>query len=166
MKSIYLIGFMGSGKTTVAKLLAQKLELAVQDTDQMVENYYQLPIKKVFANYGEEVFRKYEHHMLTKTNQNNTIIATGGGIIELSANIEWLSNKEVIYLKTSWAEIVNRLKFDRNRPIWNDQSRDKENLLTRRDSKYKQASKHVVYTDDKDTNEIAEEIITLIKEVG
>ncbi len=165
LKSIYLIGFMGSGKTTVAKLLSKKLGLTLQDTDEMVEAYYQMPIKKIFADYGEEVFRNYEQNMLTKTNQKNTIIATGGGIIELPANIEWLSDKKVIYLKTSWTEIVNRLTFDQNRPIWNDQSRDKESLLARRESKYVEASKYVVHTDQKDTYEIVEEIIKLIKRV-
>ncbi|CQR46832.1 Shikimate kinase 1 [Paraliobacillus sp. PM-2] len=163
MKSIYLIGFMGSGKTTVASILAKRLGLSVQDTDQMVEDYYHLPIGKIFADHGEEVFRNYEHQMLSITNQQNTVIATGGGIIESKANLSWLSDKEVVYLKTSWHEIVRRLKFDNNRPIWNDHSRDKKALLARRESKYEQASKYIIHTDNKHADEIAEEMIRLIR---
>ncbi|WP_113866051.1 shikimate kinase [Paraliobacillus ryukyuensis] len=163
MESIYLIGFMGSGKTTVAHELAKRCGAAVQDTDRMVEINYELSIKEIFAAFGEDTFRAYEHQMLINTNPANTIVSTGGGIIESQQNINWLSTHQVIYLKTSWSEIVRRLQHDKNRPIWNDQTKDKLALLNAREEKYLQASKYVIQTDEKNPKEIANEIVRLIR---
>lgn len=163
MDSIYLIGFMGSGKTTTASLLAKKCGFATQDTDQMVEAHYQLSIKEIFAKYGEDTFRTYEQQMLQRTRLKNTVISTGGGIIERQENRTWLRTKQVIYLRTSWEEIVRRLKNSQNRPIWNDQNTDKKALLDLREEKYIQASSHIIDTDEKTINEIVDEIMELIR---
>ncbi|WP_232824277.1 MULTISPECIES: shikimate kinase [Paraliobacillus] len=162
MDSIYLIGFMGSGKTTIANRLGTKMQVAVQDTDKMIERFYQMKIKDIFLNYGEETFRDYEHQMLKKTEKKNCIVATGGGIIETPENILELQKQQTIYLQASWEVIMNRLKGDKDRPIWNNQEVDKQALLHKREARYIEAASIIVNTDGKTTNQIVTEIMTLI----
>ncbi|WP_117169237.1 shikimate kinase [Paraliobacillus sediminis] len=162
MNSIYLIGFMGSGKTTIANRLGAKLHLAVQDTDKMIELYYQMKIKDIFLKYGEKTFREYEQEILGKVEKINCIVSTGGGIIETPDNVLELKKNQTIYLQTSWEVIMNRLKGDTGRPIWNNQDVDKQALLHKREGKYIEAASIIVNTDGKSTNQIVTEIITLI----
>lgn len=163
MDSIYLIGFMGSGKTTIANHLAKKLRLPVQDTDKMVESYYQMKIKHIFEKYGEATFRMYEQNMLSRSKKENCIVSTGGGIIETQENVDMLKSYQTIFLQTSWEVIVDRLKEDKDRPIWNNQQRDKLALLHKRTDNYMEASSFIVNTDGKTSTQIVDEIITLIK---
>ncbi|MGN8645463.1 shikimate kinase [Gracilibacillus sp. HCP3S3_G5_1] len=163
MNSIYLVGFMGSGKTSIARYLESVLKWPVQDTDQMVEEYYQMTIPTIFNQHGEKTFREYETNMLHKTNKENTIVATGGGIIEKEVNRKWLQkNGTVFFLQTSWKEIEHRLMNDQIRPIWNNQARDKKKLLEERLPKYLEVSDYVIYTDGKSVEEIGDEIIVTV----
>ncbi|GGM31661.1 shikimate kinase [Paraliobacillus quinghaiensis] len=162
MDSIYLIGFMGSGKTTVAKWLAEKLQLPLQDTDDMVEQAYGMKISDIFEAYGEETFRTFESQVLTQTKTKDCIVSTGGGIIERDINVNWLQNKQVIYLQTSWDVIFNRLKNDATRPIWSDQKKDKQALLRKRESTYLQVATYTVPTDGKTVEQIGSDILDLI----
>ncbi|MDL4841561.1 shikimate kinase [Aquibacillus rhizosphaerae] len=164
MKSIYLIGFMGSGKTSVAKRLSEVLHVSLIDTDDLIEETYQTTIANIFAKSGEKTFRDYETDILRKTPIKDRIISTGGGIIERQENIDWLkSNGIVIYLQTSWQEIVHRLKDDSARPIWNNEQRDKKKMLEKRDIKYKETADYIIITDGKTPEMIVNELITLIK---
>lgn len=162
MDNIYLIGFMGSGKTTIANRLGTKLQLAVQDTDKMIELFYQMKIKDIFLQYGEKTFREYERQILGEVEKHNCIVSTGGGIIETPENILELKKHQTIYLQTSWEVIMNRLKEDTGRPIWNNQDVDKQALLHKREGKYIEAASIIVNTDGKTTNQVVTEIITLI----
>ncbi|UOQ47465.1 shikimate kinase [Gracilibacillus caseinilyticus] len=163
MKSIYLVGFMGSGKTSIAECLHKALGWGLQDTDQMIVDYYQMSIPTIFEQKGEAVFRKYEANMLHNTTAENTIVATGGGIIENEENRQWLINQgNIIFLQTSWEEIERRLQHDSSRPIWNNQSRDKQKLLEDRTPKYLEVASHVIQTDNKTEEMIASEIISNI----
>ncbi|QGH34913.1 shikimate kinase [Gracilibacillus salitolerans] len=163
MKSIYLVGFMGSGKTSIATYLQSRLEWPVQDTDQMIEEHYQMNIPSIFKEKGEETFREYETNILHMTKQEKTIVATGGGIIEKEMNRKWLqTNGTVVFLQTSWEEIERRLMDDVSRPIWNNKSRDKQRLLEERLPKYLEVADYVIYTDGKSVEEIASEIISKI----
>ncbi|SFL82499.1 shikimate kinase [Gracilibacillus orientalis] len=163
MRSIYLVGFMGSGKTSIATHLQSELKWTVQDTDQMIEDYYQMNIPSIFKEKGEETFREYETNILHQTNIKKTIVATGGGIIEKEVNREWLqTNGTVVFLQTSWEEIERRLVEDHSRPIWNNQSRDKQKLLEERLPKYFEVADYIIYTDSKSVEEIATEIISQI----
>ncbi|WP_018933836.1 shikimate kinase [Gracilibacillus lacisalsi] len=161
--SIYLVGFMGSGKTSIATYLQSALKWSVQDTDQMIEEHYQMNIPTIFKEKGEETFREYETNILHMTNNQNTIVATGGGIIEKEVNRKWLqSNGTVVFLQTSWEEIERRLRDDVSRPIWNNQSRDKQQLLEKRLPKYLEVADYVIDTDGKNVEAIAAEILTKI----
>ncbi|GAA0296254.1 shikimate kinase [Gracilibacillus halotolerans] len=163
MKSVFLVGFMGSGKTSIAKALQTKLSWKLQDTDDMIVQEYKQSIPEIFRERGEQVFRDYESSVLKKTNLEQTIVATGGGIIEREENRKFLKQQEmVIYLDTSWEEINQRLSDDETRPIWSNENTDKKELLKARISKYKEVADFIVKTDGKSVDEIANEIISFI----
>lgn len=164
MRNIYLIGFMGSGKSSVAKELSIQLDLPTRDTDTLIEETYKQTIPEIFEKFGEETFRDYESEILINTTKSGQVIATGGGIIEKEQNRKWLKeNGIVIYLQTTWDEIVDRLKDDQLRPIWNNTQRDKKKLLDSREDKYIDTASFIVKTDNKEPKEIANEIIQLIR---
>lgn len=149
---------MGSGKSSVAVKLADALSIPVKDTDTEVEKSYKLSIPEIFKKHGEAVFRRYENEVLKKMPVTNTIIATGGGIIETEDNISWMQTHGiVIYLHTSFNEITNRLKNDTNRPLW--QAEDKQQLFERRLDRYHHTATFTVTTDGKKPEDIAAEII-------
>ncbi|GAB2573502.1 shikimate kinase [Gracilibacillus alcaliphilus] len=165
MKSLYLVGFMGSGKTSVAAELHHKLGWLVEDMDALIEQAYQTTIPEVFKEKGEETFRQYETEILKQTTKENTIVSTGGGVIQKEYNRNWLkTHGKVIYLSTSWEEIKRRLVDDENRPIWNNQDRDKESLLVSRLPYYIEVADIIVETDGKTTEQIATEIISHLHE--
>ncbi|WP_163537762.1 shikimate kinase [Gracilibacillus sp. YIM 98692] len=160
MKSIYLVGFMGSGKTSIASALKESLHMEVQDTDDLVEKTYKQTIPEIFAKKGEKTFREYETEVLKSTNKTNAIIATGGGIIEKEENRKWLEQHgTVIFLQTSWEEIKRRLINDGSRPIWNNQDRDKKELLIQRTPKYLEVADVTIDTDGKTVEQLKNEII-------
>lgn len=162
MNSIYLVGFMGSGKSTIGEKLAERLGLKFMDTDIQIEKQTMKKITDIFADQGEDGFREIEHQILIATRTKDYIIATGGGIIEREDNRAWLANQHVVYLKTSWETINRRLVNDDSRPIWQDQSRDKKQLLTERDRKYTQVANQVIETDLLTEDKIVEQIVSFL----
>ncbi|BAM47284.1 shikimate kinase [Amphibacillus xylanus] len=158
MESIYLVGFMGSGKSTIGKQLAKKLNLLYIDMDEQIEQTTKKQIKTIFAEEGEQAFRDIEHKILTETPKQGYVVSTGGGIIERKENRQWLLNKQVVYLNTSWDTIKNRLAHDQSRPIWQDQSKDKQLLMQSRDPKYREIAKIIVNTDQRSIDQIVAEI--------
>lgn len=87
--NIVLIGLMGSGKTTVGKVLAQKLKVSFVDTDSIIEREAQKTINEIFEQYGEQLFRQLERKTVQKVASTlGKVISTGGGIVEKFENIE------------------------------------------------------------------------------
>src|SRR5690625_5063936 len=86
MNKIYLIGFMGAGKTTIGQKLSEILKLSFIDVDQYIEKKYETDIPTIFKTYGEEKFREYEMISLKELTKY-AIVATGGGIVEKKENI-------------------------------------------------------------------------------
>ncbi len=118
---IVLIGMMGSGKTTVGKILAEKLLCNFYDTDAFIESEAQMPIAKIFESQGEPEFRRLEQQVIKKLIQQNVcVIATGGGAPCTSENWEALSkNSTIVWLKSSPKKILERLKLEKpgTRPL-------------------------------------------------
>ncbi len=119
---IVLIGYMGSGKSVVGKLLADTLELPFIDLDEYLESELQESISEIFSKKGEIYFRKKEHEYLQKVVHDNEslVLATGGGTPCYSGNMEFLLEKTslVFYLQVSVPELANRLsKEKQHRPI-------------------------------------------------
>jgi len=110
---IVLIGMMGSGKSTVSKLLSEKLNLSLLDTDEIFEQQEKCKIVDFFKKYGEEKFREIESEILKKAlTKSNCIISTGGGIVLKEENRILLSDKSIltIYLSANYETIYNRIK--------------------------------------------------------
>ena len=115
---IYLIGSMGSGKTTIGKMLASKLHLPFIDIDKKIEQKEKMVISDIFKENGENYFRKIESDILKKYSAlNEFVISTGGGAVLSHDNKKILDNGYKIYLKISIDAQYNRVKHRKHRPL-------------------------------------------------
>ena len=124
---IYLIGYMASGKTTVGRLIADKLDFQHIDTDDAVTKLMGLSVNDIFKQYGETTFRSYELKVTRLITQlNRVVISSGGGLPVYNQNIDKLLDTGLtIYLKASVDTLVNRIiKDGSTRPLHNNQSRE------------------------------------------
>ena len=161
MSVIYLIGFMGVGKTSVGLELAKKLHYSFYDSDQTVVERTGKSISELFDEMGEVGFRELEQQALQSLPTENCIIATGGGIILKSENRQYMKkNGHVIWLDASPTEIGKRLENDSSRPLLSHNKNEQiEKLYRSRTDLYKQASDFHIETDGKLVTEIIEEIL-------
>ncbi|GHT85408.1 shikimate kinase [Bacteroidia bacterium] len=124
-QKIFLIGYMGSGKTTTGKLLAQKMNLQFVDVDLFIENRYRKSITAIFEEKGEAGFREIERQTLKEiAGFENIVISTGGGLPCFFDNMDvMIAAGTTIYLKTSVKELVKRLHTGKqNRPLIKDKN--------------------------------------------
>lgn len=117
--NIYLIGFMGTGKSTVGRLIAEKLGMEYLDTDAMVEEKAGMSISRIFEELEEETFREMETEILKEiTGRKNLIVSTGGGIVVTRGNMELMRQEgRLVTLMASPELIFERIKDDRGRPL-------------------------------------------------
>lgn len=117
---IFLIGFMGSGKTSLGKLLARKLNFEFLDTDLLIEEQEKSSIQEIFSSKGESYFREKEHEVLLELGENNqpTIFSTGGGMPLFNDNLSLMKKKGlVVFLDVPIGMLYFRLKNDSKRPL-------------------------------------------------
>ena len=117
---IFLVGFMGSGKTTLGKRLAAKLNWNFIDLDKSIERHTGLLIPDYFKTHGETLFREMERVVLqTEKYPDNTVIATGGGAPCYFDNMEWMKSQgTVVYISLSPADLAVRLeRSEDQRPV-------------------------------------------------
>jgi len=117
--NIVLIGFMGCGKTTIGRKLAVRLGYRFIDTDYQIEKEQNTRVKELFSKFGEPYFRELETDLLERlTRVNNTIVATGGGILTTTGNIEIIQRiGKSIYLKACVEDIFERISRNDKRPM-------------------------------------------------
>jgi shikimate kinase len=165
MKSIYLIGFMGAGKTTVSKQLAEELSVAHYDTDQKIIEFAGKSINDIFASEGEGKFREIESSILKKMPKSDAVIATGGGIVLAEINRQHMKeNGLVIFLYAEMDEILQRLAGDDSRPLLQKNIQEAaRTLYDSRLSLYRQAAHFEVNTSGKSIQEIISEIVGCMK---
>lgn len=164
--NIILIGFMGSGKTSVGESLAKKLSCPFQDTDQLIEKKAGITIQQMFETQGEEYFREYETKLLQelKLSLEHTVLSTGGGMPLRKQNARLLKDLgHVIYLKAEAETVLKRLAGDTSRPLLRQSDRRKrvEQLLSERTPLYKWAADHIIETDGKTVDEIIDNILQM-----
>jgi len=120
---IFLIGFMGCGKTTLAKKLSARLGYQLVDLDHEIEHKLGQSVASFFADHGEDAFRKIESEMLKTLNYSqNTIIATGGGTPCFFDNMDWMNaNGHTIYIEMPAPALAHRLQGGKaSRPLLKD----------------------------------------------
>lgn len=165
MKTIVLIGMMGSGKTTIGKLLGEKLTLRSIDIDVIIEQNERRTVSEIFQNEGEKYFRNIERETIEKNFTNkDLIISLGGGAFEDQLTQELLlKNSTVIYLKTSPNVILERIKNNTNRPLLKNQMTVEkiQSIILQRQKNYELAN-ITILTDNKNTDKIVEEILGVI----
>lgn len=167
MKNIILIGYMGSGKSTVARELHQKNHMEIIDTDSEIVKEQGKSINEIFAEDGETAFRNLETEYLKRLSEkkNSYILSTGGGMPVREENRALLKNLgTVFFLKADTDTILERVKHDTNRPLLQDKDRRTkiEKMLAERTPLYEAAADHIIVTDGKTVGEIAGEIASLL----
>lgn len=167
-KNVLLIGFMGSGKTTVGLKLSYKLRTPVEDTDKLIEKSAKKTISQIFADEGEEAFREMETDLLEQIAQRNyaRIISLGGGTPVREENRTLIKKcGTVFYLRVKPETVYDRLKGDTTRPLLqceNPLERIRE-LLSKREEAYKACADYVLDVDGLNTDEIANMIIDRVR---
>jgi len=166
-KNIVLLGFMGTGKSTVGMKVAEKLKMQFIDMDREIEKLTGMSIPTLFKKHGETRFRSEEQLMAKKlSDQSNLVIATGGGVVLNQDNIEALRQTGTLLCLDADAETilarVNRKKGSRPLLGKNPTLEDIEKMLQEREPYYAQAD-YRVDTSSKEMSAIVKEIIKLIK---
>ena len=143
-ENIVLIGFMGSGKSAIGRMLAKRLKCRFMDTDTIIEERARMPIKDIFAKHGEAYFRERETAALASlAGGRGHIIATGGGIVTQARNLPLLHKLGwVVLLKADPDEIFRRVAHNKQRPLLQvENPRERvETMLTERQPLYEEAA--------------------------
>lgn len=167
--NIYLIGFMGVGKSTVAKMLSDKLDFELIDTDIEIEKRENRSINEIFSQEGEEYFREKEKELIEElSKKDNMIISCGGGIIKSDVNIANMKKSgSVVLLEASPEIIYNRVKDDNNRPLLvsNPGIEGIKKLMKEREESYNKAFTHKVDA-SKTPVQVVNDIITATLTLG
>ncbi|MCH5159762.1 MAG: shikimate kinase [Clostridiales bacterium] len=124
MKKIVLIGFAASGKSSVGKLIAERLNMAFVDTDVEIERELGMTVQQIFDKYGEEFFRQKENEILAGlVGKQNTVVACGGGSV-LAESFAQLELDSLVILLTATAATVKRRLGNTSRPLFDNLSED------------------------------------------
>ena len=163
MSSIILIGFMGAGKRTTGTLLAEMTGLPFADTDQLIEQRAGMSISGIFAEQGEEAFRKQETELLLALlkEKQEQILSCGGGLPLREENRALLKQLgTVIYLSVQPETVQKRLKGDTTRPLLQGEDAEEKirTLLGKREDLYEAAADIVIPVDALTLEEAAEQI--------
>ncbi len=141
---IFIVGLMGSGKTSVGKILAKKVGRNFYDTDQEIIKNEKLDISQIFNKYGEDYFRELEHTILKKIISNQgAIVSTGGGIVLKKENVDIMKdNGIIIFLNIDVETQIARIKNKKNRPLLKNSNLkgDLKNMKNDRDKIYESIS--------------------------
>jgi shikimate kinase len=165
-KNIYLIGLMGSGKTTLGKILSKKLDKNFYDSDHVIEEKLGVDVPMIFEYEGEAGFREREKDSLKElVSKQNIVLATGGGIILSKSNRDLLSeNGIVIYLKSNQKDLIKRMKNDKTRPLLKNGNIEEiiKKLCKEREPLYEEIADFEIMTKNKRIHEVVNEIVTII----
>lgn len=160
--NIFLVGPMGSGKSTIGRRLAKKLALQFIDSDQAIENRTGARIALIFEIEGEDGFRKRESELIEElTSLSDIVLATGGGVVLDPENRKYLAERGlVVYLRAGIKQLLRRTARDKKRPLLNtDNPREKmQKILETRTPLYEQIADLVVNTDRQPVAQVIEEI--------
>ena len=164
--NIVLVGFMGTGKSTVGRVIAQKLGFHFIDTDDVIEQTSKAKISDIFAEHGEVYFRDLESQAVKSVAlMKNQVVATGGGVVLRSSNIDLLRTGGPIFcLNATPKAIWDRVRSSQSRPLLRgpDPLKKIETLLDKRAPYYALAD-HQIETTGVSVDRVADEIISYIE---
>ncbi len=164
---VILIGPMGSGKTTIGKLIAKRLDIAFRDTDQVVEEETGRTVSDIFLEDGEDAFRLLEKGVLrNELLSDGTVLALGGGApisMDAQSALRAIASP-VVYLDISLATVAPRIGFNRDRPLLLHNPRGQwQTLMEARRPIYESIADTVIDVNKKSETEIVDEILEVLK---
>jgi shikimate kinase len=150
MATIVLVGMPGSGKSTVGRQLARRLNWPFVDSDSEIERHLGCSIRSYFEQHGEALFRDIEQQVLAELlGRESHVVATGGGaVLREATRLLMQAQAQVVYLRSSPEELMRRLRHDTNRPLLQvrDPMRKLRDLFRERDPLYRDAARFVIET--------------------
>ena len=163
MHNIFLIGFMGVGKSTIAKLLARELQAELVEMDETIEAEAGMSINEIFEKFGEQHFRDLETALIERVSKKGgVVVSCGGGAVLRPENVEMMKpSGKIIFLSATPETIYERVKNSTNRPLLNGNMNVEyiKGLMERRREAYENAADVIISTDGKWKSEIVKEIL-------
>lgn len=170
MKNIFLIGYMGTGKSSVAAHMTKTYGMEVVEMDEMIVCREGMSISDIFAKHGEDYFRDAEGKLLQEIcQQENKVVSCGGGVVLRSQNVEEMrKGGRIVLLSAKPETILERVKDDDSRPllVGNKTVAFISEMMEKRREKYEGAADIIIQTDNKSVVDICEEMIERIKKMG
>lgn len=167
MQNLYLIGFMGSGKSTVARAFKDEYQMHMIEMDEQIVKREQMAISDIFETYGEAYFRNLETALLKEIkNEKNQIVSCGGGLVLREENVTIMKESGmIILLEASPETILERVKNNSDRPLLNGNMNVEyiSELMEKRRAKYEYAADMRIHTDGKTALAISKEIMDKLK---
>jgi len=161
-KNIFLIGFMGCGKSTMARFLSRDLDVELVEMDETIEAETGMTINEIFEKYGEKHFRDLESQLILRiAEKGGAVVSCGGGAILRQENVENMKkNGQIIYLSATPETIYTRVRHSTNRPLLNGNMNVEyiSSLMEKRLPLYENAADITIYVDGKEKQEVVEEI--------
>lgn len=165
-ENIFLIGFMGAGKSTIALKLKEILNRKLVEMDARIVEEQGMSINEMFDRFGEQHFRDVESKLIIDIGaEGNTIVSCGGGVVVRKENVENMKkNGRIIYLAATPQTIYERVKDSTDRPILNGHMNIEyiEELMEKRRELYENAADIRVDVDGKTVTEICDEIVKIV----
>lgn len=169
-KNLVFIGYMGTGKSTIAESVRKKMKMNIIDMDQEIVRREGMPIAEIFQIKGEQYFRDLETKLLIELQtKNNLVVSCGGGIVLREENIKELQKIGiVVLLKVSPETVYRRVSRSKKRPLLNGKMNLEyiKKMMISRQGQYEKAAQLVVVGDGKTVRMITEEIIENIQSKG
>ena len=160
--NLYLVGFMGTGKTTVGRMVAQRLGFTLLDSDQEIERQQGRPITQIFAEDGEPAFRALEREFIARGHPAaHTVVACGGGMVVPPGMLEMLREKGVVVcLHASIETILRRISGHSHRPLFNVENPEARlrELYAQREPVYRRAGT-LILTDARPLTDVANHVL-------
>lgn len=167
--NIFLIGFMGAGKSTVARALHQKLGLPLVEMDERIVEEQGISINEIFERFGEDRFREIESRLILDLGEAGpSVISCGGGVVVRPENTEYMKKSgKVVYLSATPETVFERVKSSTDRPILNGHMNVEyiAGLMEKRRALYEAAADLTILTDGRDRDELCTEIMERLEKL-
>lgn len=165
--NIFLIGFMGTGKSTVSNIMNELYDMEIVEMDEIISKRNNMSISKIFETHGEEYFRNEETNLLKEIGEKkNVIVSCGGGVALREVNVlEMKKSGKIVLLTADAKTILERVKNSHDRPLLENNKNEEfiNSMLEKRKPLYEKAADIIVNTDNKNINEICDEIIRKLR---